>query len=604
MTYLLVGLIAASAVFYFSSGFLSVDYNQERTISIQLFVIPKYDLTVNFTIEIPRVNISTSVVQSLYYNITKRPDPGVKQIACINFRLSCNKSKPIYLLINELEPIKGWSPEHLIYYDLAQNYTINRIVKTYFSTFITVYTVTVKWLGGASELPIFRDAYHYQEGARENNYTTERVSFIMKILSILLAFITLGIVLSLHPNWRITILRYYPWLTIIIVGASVLVFVLWTPAEFSLVFRSSSALLSYFPHFDSYHLIGNLKLGIITLLLLESWIGAELGKSLQIRAKILAMIVGSEALFWIIGMSGFGASYVNEVLGALLIIYIVVYRKHLTGTRIRSFAFPILCFFAGYTILSYVLDWFVSGYMFNFEVEKANLHISAFFLGLLLSFGSFITSSRIRSAARFLRSLIFEKKGERPKMKEMVSQMGHAIHVTIITKPLTKFLKYIPIPAFLGLYVCGHLFEISVFAENLGSQIFPGGNLNIFVTYAFGNLREVITGSAPTIRGGEKRQIDLKGRNKWGVLAQGHAIFRVELIDSAGNDVLPLYDKDGKPLQPQILIMHDKEGRSIPKGVTHVHTFYSLSRGELYTLIALLVNVVAFCINIYFNAIR
>ena len=88
--------------------------------------------------------------------------------------------------------------------------------------------------------------------------------------------------------------------------------------------------------------------------------------------------------------------------------------------------------------------------------------------------------------------LTIEKKDKRPKTKKPISEPGYLIHLTIRTKPLTKFLKCIPIPAFTGLYVCGHRFEISISVENLGSQMFPGGNLNILVSYAFGNLSEVI----------------------------------------------------------------------------------------------------------------
>lgn len=50
--------------------------------------------------------------------------------------------------------------------------------------------------------------------------------------------------------------------------------------------------------------------------------------------------------------------------------------------------------------------------------------------------------------------------------------------------------------------------------------------------------------------GGEKHPIDFKGRDKWGVLAQGHALFLAKLIGSAGKDV-PFYDREAQPLQPQ-----------------------------------------------------
>lgn len=186
--------------------------------------------------------------------------------------------------------------------------------------------------------------------------------------------------------------------------------------------------------------------------------------------------------------------------------------------------------------------------------------------------------------------LAIERKGKRPKPKKPISKIGYLINVTIRTKPLTKFLRYIPIPALSGLYACGHHFEISISVENLGSQMFPGGNLNILIRYAFGNLSEVIPGTVPAVSGGENRLIDLKGRDKWGVLAQGHALFLAKLRDSVGKDV-PLYDSEAQPLQAQ------------PGGYFHIHSIYSLSRGELHTLIALLVSAMALCINVFLKLV-
>lgn len=398
-------LIATIVVFHFSSSVLSVDYNQNKTILLQLYVIPKHDLSVNFTLEIPRVNITEPEIQAFYYNITKRPDPSVKQIVSINFHLPCNKTKPLNLLITELEPVEGWSSYHHIYYDLAENATTNRIVKTYFSAFIAVYTVKVKWLGGFSEIPIFRDAYHYGVGTNgENHYTTERLSLLITILSVLLSLVVLGIGFSLHPSFRSMSLGFYPWLTIFLVGATVLLFIFWTPAESTVSLGFFSMFLSYFLHFDSGHLIGNLKNGIITLLLLESWIGTNLKKGTEIRVKVVVAIIVSKILFWTIGMAGFGASFVNEVLGVLLIMYIIAYRTKLTGTRFRLFIFPIFCFFAGYALLRYVIDWAVAGYVYKISIESAELHIRAFLWGILLSLISFLTSAEVRAnLKRFMR---------------------------------------------------------------------------------------------------------------------------------------------------------------------------------------------------------
>jgi len=62
-----------------------------------------------------------------------------------------------------------------------------------------------------------------------------------------------------------------------------------------------------------------------------------------------------------------------------------------------------------------------------------------------------------------------------------------------------------------------------------------------------------------------------------GVLAHGHSLFLADVVLPVGN-AIQLYSKDGKKLDRQ-------------DGGYHVHSFYSLSRGELYTLIALYTNI-------------
>lgn len=89
-------------------------------------------------------------------------------------------------------------------------------------------------------------------------------------------------------------------------------------------------------------------------------------------------------------MGGFGASYVNQVLGTLLIAHAIYYRRHLTRTKIQSIIYPVACCFAGYALFSYTIDWFVSGYIFHSSLESANLHLTAFALAIVLVLVSFI----------------------------------------------------------------------------------------------------------------------------------------------------------------------------------------------------------------------
>jgi hypothetical protein len=305
------------------------------------------------------------------------------------------------------------------------------------------------------------------------------------------------------------------------------------------------------------------------------------------RLTIVSLILISDFIFWvvgfwIVGMRGFGASYVNEVLGTLLIACAIYYRKHLTSTRIRSLIYPIACCFAGYALFKYVIGWFVSGYVYQSSLADADRHIVAFFFGIPIVLLLFLANLEFRKdVLNFFRR--FYKKC--PTSISAITS-GCMIHIDTFTKPLTKFLRYIPLPSSAGLYVCGHEFEISGFVENFGNQTFSGGNLHIVIKYAFGNLHEEINTAVPMVNIGEKQPINLG--QKWGVLAQGHAIFLAKLTDSTGS-IIPLYNKTGKQLPLQ------------KDDYTHIYSFYSLSRGELYTLIALLINAVALLINIFKN---
>lgn len=166
----------------------------------------------------------------------------------------------------------------------------------------------------------------------------------------------------------------------------------------------------------------------------------------------------------------------------------------------------------------------------------------------------------------------------------------YSIYVKIKTKPITRILRFIPFP----FYVHGHNFKISISIKNLGSQTFNGGTINIFVRYAFGNLKEQMSGTIPLINSSEEQLVDFKGRDKWGVLAHGHALFYATINDLKGN-IIPLCDEKSQPLQIQpIIVTTFKKSQllQIPIGAYHVHSFYSLTRGEIYTLIALYLNVV------------
>jgi hypothetical protein len=152
----------------------------------------------------------------------------------------------------------------------------------------------------------------------------------------------------------------------------------------------------------------------------------------------------------------------------------------------------------------------------------------------------------------------------------------YLMHVKIKTQPKTRLLGYIPIPF---LYVHGNSFKISVFIRNSGNLKFNGGEIVILIKYAFGNLSESIRSAVQPVTAGEEIEVDLKGKSVWGVLAHGHSLFLVTLYEKQQTLVfVQLYNEKLEKLEHQ-------------EGGYHIHSFYSLTRGEIYTLIALYVNI-------------
>ena len=159
------------------------------------------------------------------------------------------------------------------------------------------------------------------------------------------------------------------------------------------------------------------------------------------------------------------------------------------------------------------------------------------------------------------------------------------LSVTIKTKPITIFFRFIRILFF---YVNGGNFKISAYVKNLDSSKFQGGKLIVQVRYAFGQLGESIEGKVGAIDPKKKVKVDFEGADKWGVLANGHALFWANVVDSNGHSV-GLCCEDSKSLQKQELGYH-------------VHTFHALSLAEFYSLTALFVNSIAFIANIILTA--
>ena len=102
------------------------------------------------------------------------------------------------------------------------------------------------------------------------------------------------------------------------------------------------------------------------------------------------------------------------------------------------------------------------------------------------------------------------------------------LEIKVKTEPITRFLRFVRILFF---YVGGSNFKISASVKNLSSQQFPSGNLLIIVTYAFGDLFELIPARVGSIEPNKEIEVDFQGHDNWGVLAQGHALFWATIVE-------------------------------------------------------------------------
>jgi hypothetical protein len=155
------------------------------------------------------------------------------------------------------------------------------------------------------------------------------------------------------------------------------------------------------------------------------------------------------------------------------------------------------------------------------------------------------------------------------------------LYVTIRTKPITRFFRFIRVPFF---YVSGGNFRISACVKNIDSTKFQGGKLSVNVISAFGQLKLLIEGRVKPIDPKKEVEVDFEGHDVFGVLANGHALFFANVLDNA-NTLFVLCDEKSKALQKQELGYH-------------VQTFHSLAVGEFFSLAALMVNSIAFIANI------
>ena len=171
-------------------------------------------------------------------------------------------------------------------------------------------------------------------------------------------------------------------------------------------------------------------------------------------------------------------------------------------------------------------------------------------------------------------------------------------YVDIKTSPKYEIGKhYVELP----LYAHGYHYQISISIKNIGDAKFHGGKIVVYVLFAFAQFKEKIEADVEPIDVGHTINVNLENEgDKWGVLAQGHALFMAELFEKTATNQsllvpcervacqsqtfatqyksIPIYNKDSKAIEKQ------------EKGY-HVHSFYALSRAESYTLTALYVSI-------------
>lgn len=159
-------------------------------------------------------------------------------------------------------------------------------------------------------------------------------------------------------------------------------------------------------------------------------------------------------------------------------------------------------------------------------------------------------------------------------------------YVKIKTSPIAKFFGYyVKFP----IYVHGHHFRISISITNRGTARFNGGKITVRVFYAFVKFPENIPADVPSIDVGKTFELTKSVLGRWGVLAHGHALFLADLLEpisATQYKIIPFCDEKSN------LLYRQDTGY-------HIHSFYALSRGELYTLTALYVSIFsAFILNL------
>jgi hypothetical protein len=177
------------------------------------------------------------------------------------------------------------------------------------------------------------------------------------------------------------------------------------------------------------------------------------------------------------------------------------------------------------------------------------------------------------------------------------------LNVKVKTKPITRFLHFGRVPFF---YVGGGSFRVTARIKNFDSTTFQGGMLKIVIQYAFTSFLETIEARIGAIEAHKEITVELGNKGViLGVLSQGHAIFWAEVVNNASNSV-DLCDANGTSLGKQLHEITTFANGSFSKSAVYrsqVHSFHSLTAGELYTLIAIEVSTFVFLINVFLTII-
>ncbi len=382
-----------SGAFLTATWLLASTSNRNPDLTLYLEVTPSASHTdSNFSFLIPGVIPTTQTTSALGYNLTR-----VALGTIVNIDLHFNSTEAYRASISPLAANGTANPYPKIFSQIPTSAIQSQNLTVYIE-----YSASGQWLFG--RLPLYRDAYLYAPGFDTpiEFSTTDTIVLLYALGAASSLPFTTFILAELIPEWRRTLLAYFPWITFTLSFIMIWGFVfIGTPTDYERTLGVIPDIFATIPHFSTGHLLGNLTRGfIIAGVLLESWVGfAEqtlLKRRFHLIAAMILMDLSSNYLLSFLGsafnlqflqIGGFGASYTVEVWATLLMVVVFTKQEALERTDFLRKIYPLLAGIAGFALLNYVYEWFLAGFVLGggpAEAALATNHIIAFLLGLTI----------------------------------------------------------------------------------------------------------------------------------------------------------------------------------------------------------------------------